>query len=289
MNNEQLINEFLVYLKKNDKTKSTLIAYTNDIKQLSSTNVSKSLSEFSTNDIKYSLDYLHNTTGLSFKTISRKLNSIRTFYKFLTEKSYIKENPANQIPHPKFKLKKPRVLSKVEYLALREVSRDNPRLYTMIELLIQTGIRIGELARLKVKDIHIDNSHGFTIIEAFSSNSERVVPLNQKIKNILKEYLDEYKFKNKPNHPLFCTKNGKSIEIRNIRSSIDRAIIKSKVKNACVNDIRNTFIVFQLTKGMPLSRVSEIIGHKSIVTTSRYLELLTKKYKPSGIEMVSEL
>jgi site-specific recombinase XerD len=89
--------------------------------------------------------------------------------------------------------------------------------------------------------------------------------------------------------PLFATKNGKPIEIRNVRSYIDKAIVKAKLRDTCVNDLRNTFIVYQLLNGMSISKLAEIVGHKSTMTTIRYLELLSKKYKPSGMDEVAEL
>ena len=105
----------------------------------------------------------------------------------------------------------------------------------------------------------------------------------------MEKYIRENNFKKKPESPLFSTKTGKSIQIRNIRSSIDRALIKAKIRNACVNDLRNTFIVHQLNNGMSLSHVAGIVGHKNTITTSRYLELLPKKFKPNGTEQIVEL
>jgi len=125
------------------------------------------------------------------------------------------------------------------------------------------------------------------MIEQFASNDRREVPLNYKVRDHLNKYLSADK--RKKDAPLFFTKTGKSIEVRNIRSSIDRAIIKAKIRNACVNDLRNTFIVYQLNSGANIDFIAEIVGHKNIATTTRYVELLTKKYKPLGINEVSEL
>ncbi len=289
MDTQTLINEFTTHLKRSNKTKSTIIAYQKDITQLSESNINKSLIDFNETDVRNALSYFHNVKNLSAKTVSRKLNSIRTFYKFLEGKRLIMSNPAINISHPKFRAKKQRFLSRMEFLALREVSRENPRLFAMIELMLQTGIRIGELSRIKIKDVHLDTSKPFIYLEKFDSSPERNVPLSSKIAHELKEYLKIDSVKNKADNPLFCTKSGKSIEIRNIRSSIDRAIIKAKIKNTCVNDLRNTFIVHQLNHGMSLTKVAEIVGHKNTVTTSRYLEILPKKYKPSGVEGIVEL
>lgn len=290
MENEKLIGDFISNLKRRGKAKATIIAYQNDIVQLAQSNETKYLELFQESDIKHGLTYLQQTYSLSSKTVSRKLNSIRTFYRYLEDKKLIKFNPTKDILHPKFRIKKQRFLNKQEYLALREASRENFKTYLMVELLLQTGLRISELSRLKVKDIILLNKGvSYIFIEKFGSNAERKVPLNPKISTELKNYLLFAKNNKKPNPPLFSTKTGKSIEVRNIRSSIDRMIIKARIKNACVNDIRNTFIVFQLINGMSIPKLAEIVGHKNIATTTRYVELLTKKYKPKGIDKVVEL
>lgn len=289
MNASELIKDFTLYLKRRGKSKSTLIAYENDIRQLAESNVNKDLTEFNEADIRSGLVFLQTSKTLSAKTISRKLNSIRTFYKYLAEKKIIHSSPAENISHPKFKAKKQRILSRMEFLALREISRENLRLFTMIELLLQTGIKIGEISRLKVKDVNLNGKFAEIFIETFASSPSRRVPLNSKIQYELEKYIRENNFKKKPESPLFSTKTGKSIQIRNIRSSIDRALIKAKIRNACVNDLRNTFIVHQLNNGMSLSHVAGVVGHKNTITTSRYLELLPKKFKPNGTEQIVEL
>jgi len=294
----KVINEFTTYLKRKGKTKSTTIAYENDIKQLNwastQSGTRKSIINLNEEEIKVCLKLLQNSKSLSTKTLSRKLNSIRTFFKFLQDKKIIKSNPAISIAHPKFRNKKPRILTRAEYLELKEISRDNIRLYTMVDVMLQTGLRIGELARLKIKDINLDKSKPFLMVQEFGSIQQREVPLNSKAVKSLKVYIEENtkKGKNeklKTESALFTTKTGKAIEIRNIRSSIDRVILKAKIKDASVNDLRNTFIVYQLSQGMPLNKIASIVGHKNIVTTMRYFELLQRKYKSTLDIEVKEL
>src|SRR5690606_37125704 len=109
---------------------------------------------------------------------------------------------------------------------------------------------------------------GYLYIEAYSTNPSRKVELNCKAVTALKKYMRTLQRTSKTS-PLFATRDGKPIIIRNIRSSIDRAIEKTGIKNACVNDLRNTFIVYQLNQGTPLQFVTDTVGHKSKSTTSR--------------------
>ena len=284
MSSQKLLNEFTNYLKSKRKSKSTIIAYTKDLSQLAESN-GKKIKDFTSEDIQ---DFI-STLSLTPKTVSRKLNSFRTFFRYLVETKQIPSNPAMEVPHPKYEPSKPRVLSPVEYLALRQVSKDNRRLYTMIELMLQTGIRIGELSRLKVSDVDIRKTKGYLHIAEFSTNPDRRIELNMAAIDLLDRYLTKHHHNHKKNAPLFATRDGKHIIIRNIRSSIDRAIDKAGIKSACVNDLRNTFIVHQLEKGVPVARVTEAVGHKSKTTTNRYLEILDKKYVPKPGVKISEL
>jgi len=112
------------------------------------------------------------------KTTSRKLNAIKTFFKFLTENNYLTQNPAQNVAHPKTQMTLPKFLSKIEYRALRDTVRGDKRVAAIVELILQTGLRISEVANLKLKDIS-DNQ---IKVEAYATQPERTVPLNKRPK-----------------------------------------------------------------------------------------------------------
>jgi integrase/recombinase XerD len=279
-----LILDFTKHLEQTGKSNSTIIAYKKDLEQVHS-HLDRDLHEVNLEDLSQAIKALQTRHGFTPKTVSRKINSLRTFYRFLNTLGKISHNPADQMEHPKFTPKPPRVLSQVEYLALREVSRSNKRLFTMIELLLQTGIRIGELSRVRVKHLELETKP-LLHVEAYSSLDARRIPLNSKIQDLIQEYLETLKASHSE-HPLFPTRDGKPIIIRNIRSSIDRALIKAGIEDASVNDLRNTFIVGQLKAGVSLDFLAEIVGHRSKTTTQKYTELLAEAYTPTGkIELI---
>lgn len=280
---KELISKFAQHLETSGKSNSTIIAYTKDLEQLHQ-HSGQDLHELTKTEIIDTIAKLQKLQELTPKTISRKINSFRTFYKYLQSQGHVKDNPAEGVDHPKVSVKPPRILNQMEYLALREVSRHNLRLYTMIELVLQSGLRIGELSRLKVKHIKLaknGNGAGQLHIEEFSTIPERHIPLTPRAQQIVAAYIEDL---NPPHeeHPLFPTRDGKHIIIRNIRSSIDRAMAKAGIEDACVNDLRNTFIVIQLKAGVPIDVISEAVGHRSRTTTQKYFELMDEDYKPSG-------
>lgn len=272
-------NIFVEELKKKSRSNSTVIAYAKDIEQLLAYFSLRGVLELGKTTIEDLESYkLHlQENNYTPKSISRKINSTRTFYRFLVERGYIMENPSEKLSHPKFEIKPPRVLSELEYRALRDVSRVDTRLYTIIEVLLQTGIRIGELAVLEQEDVRVsgDNKIPYLYIKSQGSHPSRKVPLNQSAYKAILEYQ-----KIRPeseDETLFITKNGKPLLVRNIRTTIDKAFEKSGIKNAKVNDLRNTFIAHHLANGMSLVTVSKLVGHKRLSTTEKYLNLVNNK------------
>jgi site-specific recombinase XerD len=277
---EELHDDFTKDLEEKGRAESTIIAYGKDIEQV--TDYLRDERDIIHPD-NVELDDLQGFKKLlrkkdyTPKSISRKINSIRTFFKFLNQNNFISENPSNNLSHPKFETKPPRVLTEMEYRALRDVSRADTRLYAIVELLLQTGIRIGELTRLKLEDIRTakDGKMKYLYIEPYGSHDSRKVPLNKSALNALNAYL-KIRPKNAKDSTIFVTKTGNPLLVRNIRTSIDRAFEKAGIEDAKVNDLRNTFIAHHLAHGVSLVTVSKLVGHKRLSTTEKYLDLVKK-------------
>lgn len=281
------IDEFINFIEQKKMSPSTILAYRNDLYQLNNfleKNYSTSIEKISSEHLISYVEFLKKEGVFSLKTISRKINSMKSFFKYLQQNQIITVDISKEVKHPKFKTNPPRILSKLEYRALRDTSRSNLRLNTIIQLLLQTGIRIGELARLKIKDF--DQKNLTLYIEKYASNPERYVPLNPEAVLTLKTYLKTLKENSDSNAPLFITKNNKPLLVRNIRTSISKAFEKAGIEKATVNDIRNTFIVHQLKNGMPLDLLSKIVGHKRISSTKKFDEIIDKKAKRKSTKVI---
>jgi len=275
--------QFKKYLSENKRSASTIVAYGKDIEQLVSflQELSKNhIHEVTKGDLESFLAKM-TKNGYTPKSISRKLNSTRTFYRFLKVNEYVTDDPSLLVAHPTYQLAAPRILTPTEYRALRDAARNDSRMFAIIELLLQTGIRIGELAALKLSDIQ---KEGLRIAPA-EKHLERIVPLNKRAKEALDKYLEV-----KPNTPaseksnhLFITKSGKPFLIRNIRTAVERYFRLAEIKNAKVNDLRHTFVAHHLKHGVSLVLISKVLGHKRISTTERYLEYVKDRAKENGL------
>lgn len=271
----QSIKSFKAQLEGQGRASATILAYTKDIEQLA-TFLKKdghltaaSITSEDIDGFKADLDSKHYTA----KSISRKLNSIKAFFRYLKTQNMVDINPAATVSHPKYDLKPPRVLSKLEYRALRDACRSDSRISAIVELLLQTGMRISELANLSITDLDLTNNK--ITVRAYESHPERDIPLNTAAKSALETYLVERPKGGAKN--VFITKTGNPFLVRNIRSSIDRFFMLAGIKDAKVNDLRHTFIAQQLMAGTPLVYVSKLAGHKRLSTTEKYLEFISEK------------
>lgn len=264
--------KFTESLRKNGKANATVIAYSKDIEQLADFLSKRSktlLAETTPQDLEDFKELLKKQRYTS-KSISRKINSIKSFFRFCLSEGLIDSNPTQEISQPKFDQAPPRILSRLEYRALRDSCRADSRMYAIVEILLQTGMRISELAGLQLTDIDLERE--VIYIQAQNSREARRIPLNVAAKKAVLDYLRlRPRAKEKT---LFLTKTCRPFLVRNIRTAIDRYFRLAGIKDAKVNDLRHTFVVEQLKAGTPLVYVSQLVGHKRITTTEKYLHLI---------------
>ena len=271
----ELISEFVSFLNTQHKSTYTIVAYRKDLTQLAeflARSQKVEAQEASTVDIESFLRELEEK-HYTPKSVARKLNAIKGFFRWLRQRKIIEGDPALAVPHPKYEMAAPRVLSVLEYRALRDAARGDLRTAAIIEILLQTGMRISELANLNLDDIKKNEV----------KVAGRTVPLNTAARHAIDDYL-KVRYPTQSPH-LFVTKTGRPLLVRNIRAVIERCFAQSGIEEATVNDLRNTFIVQQLARGVDLLTISRIVGHKRLSTTERYLSLLSeqKKGKPKPL------
>lgn len=270
-------------LQASGKANATVIAYSKDVEQLvdfMSKRGKNLLAEVLVDDVEAFKALLIKQRYTS-KSVSRKINSLRSFFRFCISEGLIDRNPTNDLEQPRYELQAPRVLSRIEYRALRDACRADARMYAIVEVLLQTGMRISELAALQLTDLDMERE--LIYIGASDSREARRIPLNSAAKRSVMDYLRlRPRAKEKT---LFLTKTCRPFLVRNIRTAIDRYFRLAGIKEAKVNDLRHTFIVEQLKAGTPLVYVSQLVGHKRLTTTEKYLELIDAPEKQPNIKI----
>lgn len=281
---KELLPEFIKTLEEKGRSPSTILAYRADIEQLTKyleQNSKVVPSTIKKTDVEAFRDHLLNQKYTP-KSVSRKLNAVKTFFRWAVNNKYLMANPSENVAHPKIKASVPKFLSPLEYRALRDVVRDDARIAAIVEIILQTGMRISEVSNLKFKNVKDSK----VIIEAYATQPKREIPLNKPAKEALDEYL-----KIRPetdSEYIFVSKTGKPMAVRNIRAAIDRYMQKAGIEKYSVNDLRTTFIVENLKANVDIVLLSQVVGHKRLSTTERYLEIAEVK-EPGKKQELAEL
>ena len=266
---KNLLPKFIESLNTRGRSPATVLAYRSDLTQMVDFLIKKE---------KVLPDQVHSDDLDSFrdtlladkytpKSVSRKLNAVKTFFRWMITENVISADPSSSVAHPKIENSLPKFLNQLEYRALRDVVRSDVRIAAIVELILQTGLRISEVAGLKV-----ENQKGDVVmIEAYATQPQRSIPLNKPAKDILGTYMTIRPRADSPY--VFISKNGKPLAVRNIRASIARYMQRAELPNYSVNDLRTTFMVENLKNGVDIVLLSQVSGHKRLSTTERYLEL----------------
>ncbi|OGM12775.1 hypothetical protein A3A76_00755 [Candidatus Woesebacteria bacterium RIFCSPLOWO2_01_FULL_39_23] len=279
---KSLLPKFIKNLEEKKRSPSTILAYRADLEQLVSFLIEKgkvTSDQVKSEDIEAFRDSLL-TQKYTPKSVSRKLNAIKTFFRWIIDGKFATYDPSSNVSHPKVEISNPKFLSPLEYRALRDVVRGDLRVAAIIELILQTGLRISEVSNLKIDDIKDSNLK----VRAYATQLERVIPLNNPAKQALDQYL-----KGRPkgdSEYIFVSKNSKPLAIRNVRAAIDRYFQRAEIAGYSVNDLRTTFVVQNLKAGVDLVFLSKVSGHRRLSTTERYLELA--QIKESGKKQTLE-
>jgi integrase/recombinase XerD len=277
-----LIEHFLeMMIAEQGASKNTIDSYGTDLKQFVSF-IQNAPETITTEDIK---KYIHHLAKKNFsaKTISRKISSIKQFFKFLTSENIIVENPAQLLELPKLEKTLPKILSINEVHNIlnfieQNCSHEGIRLACIIELLYATGVRVTELLNLKLTDLPLDNKNNF--IKPFltitgKGNKERIVMLNLAAMEKLKKYLTirSNLTINKSNQWLFVSKSSETHLTRQRLGQLLKEVainVNIDPKRLSPHVLRHSFASHLLENGADLRSIQELLGHNNISTTQIY-------------------
>ncbi|WP_406606795.1 tyrosine recombinase XerC [Candidatus Infernicultor aquiphilus] len=287
--------ELYAFFLKNEKNYSnyTIVSYRNDLIQFF--NYLKLYRILKDDKIEYVdrsvmrkyIVYLKKS-DYSARSISRKISTVRSFFKFCLREGIIKVNPTINLITPKINKKLPYFLYLQEVNKLIETPLKNTifgiRDRAILELLYGTGIRVGELVNLNICNIDLYEK---TIIVFGKGSKERILPLGNPSIRAIQEYLtsrnlfEKKIFVNKNDlEALFLNRLGGRLTTRSIR----RIIIKY-MKMAGLNKkisphvLRHSFATHLLEGGADLRSVQELLGHKSLSTTQIYTHITKERLK----------
>ncbi|MCK9275357.1 MAG: tyrosine recombinase XerC [Syntrophales bacterium] len=216
-------------------------------------------------------------------TISRKLASLRAFFKFLLREGKIRVNPVEMMKGPRLEQYLPTFLSVDEIFGILGLKfKENVfglRDKAILELLYSTGIRVGELTGLNTEDLDFVES---LIKVRGKGKKERIVPFGNAAMQALKEYLGERRAaeceKKKQSSALFTNTRGARLSARSVARILDGYARSSGLeKKISPHVLRHTFATHLLDAGADLRAIQELLGHESLSTTQKYTSLSVTK------------
>ena len=279
------ISKFINYLHatKNLSNK-TLKAYTSDLKQFFNferTILSPNICGF--------IAHLNTDLKLRDTSIRRKIITLKNFYDYLYNENFISFSPFAKL---KFRFKQERKLPKtlpikdvtkilnclnIDYTLLSFFAKKTYlRDAALLDLLISTGIRIGEAATITLNDIMITEH---TILIHGKGRKQRLIYISSPITwDRLKALIKERK--NAENNYLFVNRYGNPLSIHGIEDIYKKYIKKAQINSKSTpHYLRHTFATNLLANGADLRSVQEILGHASVATTQIYTEVTTARKK----------
>ncbi len=213
--------------------------------------------------------------GLNKTTVSRRLASIRSFFKFLCREGYIKSNPAKLVPNPKIPKLLPRFLSVDDVFSLVEkpegIGFIPVRDKAILELLYSSGLRVSELSGLNIDDLNIK---GNLIKIRGKGKKERIVPVGSKAIDAIKSYMIDRMLLKSKDRALFLNRMGTRLTDRGVRRIVVKYAKALTISGQIgPHTLRHTFATHLLQGGADLRVIQELLGHSSLSTTQKYTHL----------------
>ncbi len=238
---------------------------------------------------------LKNSERLSESSISRKISSLRSYFRYLTWEEHLDKDPTEYIDSPRTWRKLPSVLSRWEVEKLLEApglggEANSLRDRAMLEFMYATGVRVSELINVAVSDIN--TREGYVRVMG-KGKKERIIPIGRTAVSWIKKYLNKERpgyVKGKGIDKLFLNKRGGSLSRVGVWKILNRYLEMAGIgRKASPHTLRHSFATHLLEGGADLRAVQEMLGHSDISTTQiythvsrEYLREIHRTYHPRG-------
>ena len=214
-------------------------------------------------------------SGMSARSVNRKITTLKTFYKFMMREQHIKINPTDKVISPRLSKTLPAFVEEEkmdELLDSHSFGNDflGARNKLIIELLYLTGMRLSELIMLE--DRHID-LYEHTVRVTGKRNKERIIPLEQAAVDIIMNYLDVRKkeFPEPATTHFFVTNKGKPLYPKFVYKVVNSYLrLVTTMEKRSPHVLRHSFATHMLNRGADLNAIKEILGHANLSATQVY-------------------
>ena len=262
--NKNMIDSF-ISSKQVEGCSERTIKYYKEIIEKFVNSFDKSIKQISTNEIRNYLSNYKDNSSCGSTTIDNIRRVLSSFFSWLEDEDYIIKSPVRRIHKIKTAVIVKEILTDENLERLRDEC-ENIRDLSLIELLISTGMRVGELVNLNISSLNFEDR---SCIVLGKGNKEREVYFDAKTKLHLKEYISK---RNDLNDALFVSMREphQRLSISGIELIIRTLGMNSNINKVHPHKFRRTLATMAIDKGMPVEQVQKLLGHVKIETTMHY-------------------
>ncbi|MBI9047104.1 MAG: tyrosine-type recombinase/integrase [Anaerolineaceae bacterium] len=287
-----MFTAFKTHLINADRSEKTISGYVRDMSIfarwfLQTNSEDLTPQNLTPSDIREYRQHLQVQRRNKASTINRHLAAIRSYASWAVESGLIEVNPADASRIKGIKTEKlaPKWLDKKERFAVRrEMEKrlqnakspkgayafQNIRNYAIVMLLMNTGLRIGELCDLRLVDITLTERKGSLAVLQGKGSKHREVPLNKTARGALQEWFELRKKDAVSSEHLFCSSSGKALKPRSVQFVLKDLSEKIGV-SVTPHRLRHTFAKALIDQGIGIEKVASLLGHASLNTTKVYI------------------
>jgi integrase/recombinase XerD len=276
---EEFLQEYLSILRfDKNLSDNTTASYNNDLKKLVNYLKEIHVTDFNQVSSDHILQYfkIQRDSGIDSSTTARYVSSIKSFFGYLEDNSYIEKNPTQKLSPVRKARKLPIVLTIQEIdkiLSIPQIENiSGLRDKAILETFYSSGLRVSELINLKINDLYFSDE----VIRVLGKGSkERIIPIGQNAIYWLNEYLiksrPHYEKKMKSRNYVFLSKRGAKLSRMSIWNIVTNYSKEAGIeKPVHPHTFRHSFATHLLEGGADLRAVQEMLGHVDISTTQIY-------------------
>jgi site-specific recombinase XerD len=206
--------------------------------------------------------------GITGQTMARKVSAVREYFRYLVAHECIERSPADGVETPKREKRVRNCFTPTEYNTILSLAGSNVRDYALFQVLLQTGIRLGELVALNVEDIDLRGE--FLYVREGKGKQGRRIALEWKVLKALKNYLAVRPRVNTV--AFFLNRHQERLGERGVQKLVAKYLMKARIeKRASTHSFRHTFGTMKAQKGVDVYHLQAMMGHASILNTQIYI------------------
>lgn len=275
----EIYKKFLVEQKYRNNTDTTIKWYKENLEEFFRWLNSDDKELLTLDNFKFYGVLLHdsrkkNGDKLSDASVQNALRAVKTFYNYCIESGYI-EDFSKYLKLPKAHYKVQEILDNEEInslLACFPETKTGLRNKCMIVLMLDSGLRRGELLRLNIGDIHLKYDKPSLIVKG-KGGKQRIVPMGKTSTSLLDFYLRTFRKSAGLNEPLFINAENLRCTDNLIKQVFKRLKKETDMPRLHPHLLRHTFATYYIADGGDLETLRLILGHANIQTTQRYLHM----------------